>query len=182
MKFNGDEQQIIEKAKAIKLLLLDVDGILTDGKLYYSANGEELKGFNTLDGHGIKLLRQAGLEVGIVSGRDSTALQRRMDDLGIKLVYKGREDKLAVVNEIMDNLGLTADEIAFAGDDLPDLAVVNLVGLGITVPNAHCELKAVAQLETEAKGGSGAVREICDFLLQANGLYAKAVEQPLSSS
>ena len=121
MKFNGEEQQIIEAAKTVKLLLLDVDGILTDGKLYYSANGEELKGFNTLDGHGIKMLQQADIEVGIVSGRDSAALQQRADDLGIKLLYKGREDKMTVVKEIMDNRSIVADEIAYAGDDLPDL-------------------------------------------------------------
>ena len=181
MKFNGEEQQIIEAAKTVKLLLLDVDGILTDGKLYYSANGEELKGFNTLDGHGIKMLQQAGIEVGIVSGRDSAALQQRADDLGIKLLYKGREDKSTVVKEIMDYRNVVADEIAYAGDDLPDLAVVRMAGLGITVPNAHCEVRASAQLETEATGGSGAVREICDFLLQTQGHYAQAIKQSLGS-
>ena len=181
MKFNGEEQQIIEAAKTIKLLLLDVDGILTDGKLYYSANGEELKGFNTLDGHGIKMLQQAGIEVGIVSGRDSAALQQRADDLGIKLLYKGREDKITVVKEIMDNRNVVADEIAYAGDDLPDLAAVRMAGLGITVPNAHGEVRASAQLETEAAGGSGAVREICDFLLQTQGHYAQAIKQSLGS-
>ena len=177
MKINGDRQQITEIAKAIRLLLLDVDGILTDGKLYYSALGEELKGFNTLDGHGIKLLRRAGIEIGIVSGRESAALQRRLDDLEIDLIYIGREDKLAVVEEILERQGLTANEIAYAGDDLPDLAAVELAGLGITVPNAHSEVKLVAQLETEAVGGSGAVREICDFLLQSKGLYEKVIEQ-----
>ena len=177
MKFNGDKQQITELAKNVRLLLLDVDGILTDGKLYYSAQGEELKAFNTLDGHGIKLLRQSGIEVGIVSGRDSKALQRRVDDLGIALVYKGREDKHTVVEEIMRNQGLMASDIAYAGDDLPDLAAIELSGLGITVPNAHSEVKLVAQLETDTVGGSGAVREICDFLLKAQNLYGKVIEQ-----
>jgi 3-deoxy-D-manno-octulosonate 8-phosphate phosphatase (KDO 8-P phosphatase) len=182
MKFNGDEQEIIEIAKAIKILLLDVDGILTDGTLYYSANGEELKAFNSLDGHGIKLLQQAGIEVGIISGRDSAALQRRADDLGIQLLYKGREDKVSVIVEIMSNLKLQNHEIAYAGDDLPDLPVVRPAGLGIAVPNAHSEVRATAQIETEATGGEGAVREICDFLLQANDLYVKVIDRYMNEA
>ncbi|MBL4820654.1 MAG: HAD hydrolase family protein [Gammaproteobacteria bacterium] len=176
MKFNGDKQEITRRAKAIRILLLDVDGILTDGNLYYSAQGEEIKVFNTLDGHGIKLLGRVGIKVGIVSGRDSAALARRADELGLDLIYKGREDKLTVVEEIMRNLDLDISAIAFAGDDLPDLAVISRAGLGITVPNAHREVKNAALLETEATGGAGAVREICDYLLQAQGHYAEIIE------
>ena len=175
MKFNGKQSKITHCAKAIKLLLLDVDGILTSGQLYYSANGEELKVFNSLDGHGIKLLQQSGIEVGIVSGRKSAALIERAENLKINILYLGREDKVTVVKEILKNHDLSSSEIAFAGDDLPDLPVVLLAGLGITVPNAHAELRKAAQIETEALGGAGAVREICDFLLLAQGHYENII-------
>lgn len=171
MNFTGDKQAIIERAKRIKLLLLDVDGVLTDGKLYYSGNGEELKAFNTLDGHGIKLLQRASIQTGIVSGRNSAALVKRASELGIEILYRGREDKLLAVEEIMGEYSLELSDIAFAGDDLPDLPAIQQVGLGISVPNAHAEIRAAAQLETEKPGGSGAVRDICDFLLQAQGFY-----------
>ncbi|MFM1895367.1 MAG: hypothetical protein RLZZ385_441 [Pseudomonadota bacterium] len=166
MQFNGNQQQVTKAAAQIRMLLLDVDGVLTDGRLYVTANGEEMKVFHTLDGHGIKLLQQAGIPVGIISGRDSPALARRAHELGIKLLYKGREDKLAVVEEILaDHADLQLSALAYAGDDLPDLPVIEAVGLGITVPNAHPSVKQVALLQTSAPGGCGAVREICDFLL-----------------
>jgi len=175
MKFNGNKQKITDSAGDIGLLLLDVDGVMTDGRLHYGASGEELKVFNTLDGHGIKMLQRAGVEVGIISGRDSAPLDRRARDLGIRMLYKGREDKLNVLQEIIGTGDLESSAIAFAGDDLPDLAVMKLVGLAITVPNAHQEIRSMADLETENTGGNGAVREICDFLLQAKGLYEQVL-------
>jgi 3-deoxy-D-manno-octulosonate 8-phosphate phosphatase (KDO 8-P phosphatase) len=179
MIFQQDKEQILSLAQAIKLLLLDVDGVLTDGKLYVGESGEQLKVFNTLDGHGIKLLQKAGIQVGIISGRDSAALLRRASELGIGLLYRGREDKAAVLQEIISNLELGEDEVAYAGDDLPDLAVIDRVGLGISVPNAHPEVRNAADMLTESRGGEGAVREICDFLLQANGLYEQIVIESL---
>lgn len=175
MIFQQDKAQILGQAQSVKLLLLDVDGILTDGKLYVGETGEQFKAFNTLDGHGIKLLQKAGIQVGIISGRDSAALLQRASELGIKLLYRGREDKSAVLREITANLELEENEIAYAGDDLPDLAVIDRVGLGISVPNAHPEVRNAADMLTENPGGEGAVREICDFLLQANGLYDQII-------
>jgi len=179
MIFQQDKEQILKQARAVKLLLLDVDGVLTDGKLYVGESGEQLKVFNTLDGHGIKLLQKAGIPVGIISGRDSAALLRRASDLGIEILYRGREDKGTVLQEITANQSIQNNEIAYAGDDLPDLAVIKAVGLGISVPNAHPEIRNSAEIVTEHQGGEGAVREICDFLLQANGLYDKIIADSL---
>lgn len=168
MRFNLDADTLRQKARRIRLLLLDVDGVLTDGCIYMTAQGEEMKVFNTLDGHGIKQLQRAGVAVGLVSGRDSAALVRRATDLAIGLVYRGREDKLVAIQEILaDRPDLTLEAVAYAGDDVPDLPAITAVGLGITVPNAHASVRAVAQLETERPGGHGAVRDICDFLLAA---------------
>ncbi len=177
MKFNGDAAKISQRAKAIKLFLLDVDGILTDGRLFYSEKGEETKVFNTLDGHGIKMLQSTGVEVGVISGRNCAALTRRLTDLGIKLQFLGREEKLAAFVEIQASRNLTVSEIAFAGDDWPDLPVMNSCGLSFTVPNAHAEVRRAAALESEACGGQGAVREMCDFLLQASGQYHEILER-----
>ena len=179
MIFQRDKALILNQAKAVTLLLLDVDGVLTDGRLYIGESGEQLKVFNTLDGHGIKLLQKAGIPVGIISGRDSAALLRRASDLGIELLYRGREDKAAVLQEITANSALRNEQVAYAGDDLPDLAVLKAVGLGISVPNAHPEVRNAAGLLTERPGGEGAVREICDFLLQAKGLYDQVIADSL---
>ena len=121
-------KSVIDAAQKIKLLLLDVDGVLTDGKLYYGNSGEEMKGFDIQDGLGIKLLQKGNIQVGIITGRISSLLQRRADELGISPVIQGREDKLTALNELLPSLGITLDEIAFIGDDLPDLAVIKRVG------------------------------------------------------
>ncbi|MCB1670126.1 MAG: HAD-IIIA family hydrolase [Gammaproteobacteria bacterium] len=181
MIFQIDEQTAKQKARNVRMLLLDVDGVLTDGKLYVGSSGEVLKVFNSLDGHGIKMLKRTGIEVGIISGRDSPALSWRAAELGIQLLYKGREDKLAVLEEITSNGTCSNDQIAYAGDDLPDLAVMTRVGLAISVPNGHQEARQRADLLTETVGGNGAVREICDFLLQAQGNYQQSIEQAVDS-
>jgi 3-deoxy-D-manno-octulosonate 8-phosphate phosphatase (KDO 8-P phosphatase) len=178
MIFNTDPKEITLRANAIQLLLLDVDGVLTDGRLFFSERGEELKIFNSLDGHGIKLLQNAGIKTGIISGRNSLALTRRLDELRITLRYLGREDKSTAFDEIMQSMQLHAEAIAYAGDDLPDLPLIRRCGLGIAVPNAHTEVRRAALMETESGGGSGAVREICDFLLQVQGKYPKLLEHP----
>lgn len=182
MIFQQDKARILQRAQSIKLLLLDVDGVLTDGRLYISDSGEQLKVFNTLDGHGIKLLQRSGVEVGIISGRDSQALCRRATDLGISLLYRGREDKTEVLREITAERGLDDDEIAFVGDDLPDLGVIDRVGLGISVPNAHPEVLRIADILTERRGGEGAVREVCDFLLQVSGAYQRIIAHSLAKT
>lgn len=170
MHLNVTQEQAIESARKIKLLLLDVDGILTDGRLYFSNSGEESKAFHSLDGHGIKMLIGAGIPVGIITGRDSNIVSRRAADLGIDILYQGREDKSDVLHEISADRGYPLDAVGYAGDDLPDLPVLQAVGLGFSVPNAHPSVQSAAQLITSRRGGEGAVREITDFILSAQGV------------
>ena len=170
-------EDILSAAKNIKLLLLDVDGVLTDGKLYYGNSGEELKAFNIQDGLGIKLLQQGGIQVGIITGRVSALLQRRADELGISPVIQGREDKLTALRELLQSLNLGLYEIAFMGDDLPDLSVINTVGLGITVANASSTLTSEAAWQTRRSGGDGAVREAAEMILKAQNKFDTLLEQ-----
>ena len=158
---------VIKAAKKIKLLLLDVDGVLTDGRLYYGNNGEEMKAFNIQDGLGIKLLQRAEVQVGIITGRVSTLLERRATELGIHPVVQGREDKLTALQELMQTMDINLDEIAFVGDDLPDLAVIRRVGLGITPANGNSALSSQAHWQTSKRGGDGAVREVAEMILCA---------------
>lgn len=158
---------IIEAAKNIKLVLLDVDGVLTDGRLYYGNSGEELKAFDIQDGLGIKLLQKGGVKVGIITGRRSALLQRRAEELAISPLVQGREDKWLALNEMMQDLGVSLEEIAFVGDDLPDLAVIKRVGLGITPANGSHIVASQADWQTKNSGGDGAVREIAELILSA---------------
>ncbi len=158
---------ILAAAKKIKLLLLDVDGVLTDGRLYYGNSGEELKAFNIQDGLGIKLLQRGGIQVGIITGRRSTLLERRAEELTISPIIQGREDKWSALNEILEGMDISPEEIAFMGDDLPDLAVINRVGLGVTPANANSAVANQAHWQTEKCGGDGAVREVAELILGA---------------
>ena len=167
MIFSNSEEQAIESASKVRLLLLDVDGILTDGRLYFSNSGEESKAFHSLDGHGIKMLMLAGIPVGIITGRESNIVTKRAADLGIDILYQGREDKIDVLKEIITNKGIDAHAIAYAGDDLPDLPVLQAVGLSFSVPGAHPDVKGAVSAITARGGGEGAVREITDFILNA---------------
>jgi 3-deoxy-D-manno-octulosonate 8-phosphate phosphatase (KDO 8-P phosphatase) len=160
---------VIKAAQKIKLILLDVDGVLTDGRLYYGNNGEELKAFDIQDGLGIKLLQKGDIEVGIITGRSSKLLTRRTEELGIELVVQGREDKLTALNEILEGRAIDLEEIAFIGDDLPDLAVIRRVGLGITPANGNHLVASQALWQTKKGGGQGAVREVAELILNAQG-------------
>ena len=162
-------QNITRKAEKIKLLILDVDGVLTDGKLFFDEQGKEYKSFHARDGLGLKLLRQTGVEVAVISGRKSVSVALRMKNLGIKYVYQGQEDKIAAFNEILENLAINPEQIAHMGDDLPDLPIMCRVGLSIAVDDANVAVKDYADWCTDLPGGSGAVREVCDFILQAQG-------------
>ncbi|MDX2464623.1 MAG: HAD-IIIA family hydrolase [Porticoccus sp.] len=166
-----NNQKLLNRAKVIRLLLLDVDGVLTDGSLYYGNNGEELKAFNIQDGLGIKLLQRNGIQVGIITGRSSILLTRRAAELGIELVVQGREDKLAALKETLketqEDQNYQMHEIAFLGDDLPDVAVIRQVGLGVAVANAREFVVQNAHWQTSTKGGHGAVRELAEMILQA---------------
>lgn len=161
--------EVLAKAAAVKLLALDVDGVMTDGKLLFSAQGDELKAFNILDGLGIKLLMQAGIEIAVITGRSSPLTEKRMRDLGIPHLLQGREDKRTALLELTGSRELAPEHIAYMGDDLPDLSAIQYAGFGITVPNGHWYVRQHADYCTTASGGNGAVREVSDLILAAQG-------------
>jgi 3-deoxy-D-manno-octulosonate 8-phosphate phosphatase (KDO 8-P phosphatase) len=159
---------ILRSAADIELLVLDVDGVMTDGRLVYDADGREQKVFNVRDGYGIKAVQTAGVRVAVISGRDSRPVSVRMAELGIQHVILGRDDKLAALEELIAQLGITSlQRVAYVGDDLPDLPAVRAAGLGLTVADGHARVKQAAEAVTRLAGGQGAVREICDLLLAA---------------
>jgi 3-deoxy-D-manno-octulosonate 8-phosphate phosphatase (KDO 8-P phosphatase) len=170
-------QQHLEKLGRIRLLLLDVDGVMTDGRIIYDAEGQEIKQFHVRDGLGIRLLLQAGINVGVVTGRRSEALMHRCRDLGIGLIYAGVSDKSALLEQILAQTAVAAENIAFAGDDLVDLPLMRRVGLSIAVADAHEIVKAQADLITTAPGGAGAVREICEALLKSQGRWESVLQE-----
>jgi 3-deoxy-D-manno-octulosonate 8-phosphate phosphatase (KDO 8-P phosphatase) len=163
--------ELIEKAKKLKLLILDVDGVLTDGKLFFDNEGNEYKSFHARDGHGIKLLRQSGVEVAIISGRKSNSVALRMKSLGIEYVYQGYENKISAFNEIIEKIGISPEQAAHVGDDVLDLPLMIRVGLAIAVQDANFAVKQHAHWCTELAGGCGAVREVCDFIMRAQGRF-----------
>jgi len=150
---------------AIQLLVLDVDGVLTDGRLYYGARGETLKVFHVHDGHGIVMLRRAGIEVAVLSGRRSAAVRARCRELGVRHLHQGVADKGARLAQLLQRLRIPARACACVGDDLPDLPVMRAVALSFAVADAHREVRRAAHVVTRAPGGRGAVREVCDHLL-----------------
>lgn len=158
-----------EKLKRIELVLLDVDGVLTDGSIVYDDHNTETKTFNAKDGLGIRLLMDAGVGVGIVTGRAAPALRHRCANLGITLIFDGVKDKGAVLSDIVRKTGVAAEHIAFVGDDLPDLPLLKKVGTAVAVADAHPFVRSHAHLVTRAAGGRGAVREICEAILEARG-------------
>lgn len=155
-----------------RALVLDVDGVLTDGRLYYGARGESLKVFHVRDGHGIKAVAKAGITIAIISGRKSSHVAKRARDLGIRHVFQGVADKIVVLEKLAAKLGLPLEHVVAVGDDAPDAPVLAAVGLGIAVADAHDDARAAAQLVTRNPGGHGAVREVCDWLLAARGTRA----------
>lgn len=172
MRFNIEEDTIRALASQISVLLLDVDGVLTDGKLLFSSSGEELKAFCSLDGHGIKMLLRAGLQVGIITGRTSTIVENRCRDLGITLVLQGQEDKAAALQSILAAQNVGLQRVAYVGDDIPDWPVLEQVGLSFSVPSGHPFVTERVAAVADFPSGGGAVREICDFLLKARGSEA----------
>jgi len=156
----------------LKAAIFDVDGVLTDGRIYIGEQGESFKAFSTLDGHGLKLLAEAGITPLIITGRDSPAVRRRVADLGLKHAAYGARDKLAVAQPMLDALGLQWAEVAAMGDDWPDLPLMTRAGFACAPAQAHAEVRAIAHYITQAAGGHGAARECCDLMLQACGRYA----------
>lgn len=168
--------ELLLKAQGLRVVFLDVDGVLTDGGLYLSEGGESFKRFNTLDGHGLKLLRMAGITPAVISGRDSPALRARLQALGIGHAHFGAEDKRPAAEATLQALGLDWSAAAAMGDDWPDLPVMRRAALSCAPPNAHAEVRARADHVTLAGGGHGAVRELCDLLLIASGCYASVLQ------
>ena len=156
-----------QKLASIKLLAMDVDGVLTDGGMYYSEHGDELKKFNTRDGKGIELLRNAGIKTAFITSEKTQIVERRAAKLRIDELYQGVEDKLSALQQIMSKYGLNYDEVAYIGDDINDLQVLQTVGLAITVADGLPENQNIAHYVTKAKGGEGAVREIATLILEA---------------
>jgi 3-deoxy-D-manno-octulosonate 8-phosphate phosphatase (KDO 8-P phosphatase) len=164
--------ELLLKAQGIRAAIFDVDGVLTDGRIYISERGEEFKAFSTLDGHGLKLLGQGGITVIVITGRDSAAVRRRVADLGIVHAVYGAHDKLAAAASVMKTLQVGWEALAVMGDDWPDLPLMTRAAFACAPANAHAEAKAVAHHVTAAAGGHGAARECCDLLLTAAGRYA----------
>ncbi|MEJ5339766.1 MAG: KdsC family phosphatase [Aquificaceae bacterium] len=164
-----------ERASKIRLFLLDVDGVLTDGRLYYTSRGEEIKVFNVRDGLGIKLAQKAGIRMGVISGRKSRALINRMRELEIEEVHLGFNQKLPVLENIMERLSLSSENVAFLGDDYVDLPLLKRVGFPMVVPDAPEDIKKHALYVTLSKGGHGAVREAIEFLLKLRGQWEEVI-------
>ncbi len=173
----GVPQYLLERLRAIKLLLLDVDGVLTDGGLIYHDDGSESKVFDVKDGHGIKLLQRAGVEVGLLTGRYSRAVMHRARDLGIDLVLEGVRNKIKAYNEILKQKELTDKEVAFMGDDLVDIPVLKRVGLAIAVPDACQDIFPYVHYTTRHSGGKGACREVCEMILKAQDKWSSVTDR-----
>ena len=163
-------------AQGVRVAFFDVDGVLTDGGIYYSDEGETLKRFNTLDGHGLKLLQKGGITPAVITGRDSAPLRKRLEALGVAHVHYGTEQKLPAAEATLKALGLGWAQAAAIGDDWPDLPVMRRCAFAAAPPQAHAEVKAIARHVTHAAAGLGAAREFCDLLLVASGRYAQLLE------
>ncbi|MFG1174104.1 3-deoxy-manno-octulosonate-8-phosphatase KdsC [Erwiniaceae bacterium CAU 1747] len=170
-------QQVMAQAQQIKLLICDVDGVMSDGVIYQGNNGEELKAFNVRDGYGIRCLLTSDVEVAIITGRRAKLLEDRCVTLGITHLYQGQSDKTLAFRELLDKLALNASQVAYIGDDLIDWPVMAQVGLSVAVADAHPVLLPKANYVTRIAGGRGAVRELCDLILIAQGTFDKAIGQ-----
>jgi 3-deoxy-D-manno-octulosonate 8-phosphate phosphatase (KDO 8-P phosphatase) len=164
-------QDAIERARAVKLIIFDVDGIMTDGTLYLADDGQEIKGFNSLDGHGLKMLKNSGVELAIITGRVSQLVSHRARNLGITHLHQGAHEKLPVYRQLLDDLNISPEQTAYMGDDVVDLPVMRRSGLAVTVPAAPDLVKAHSHLITRREGGHGAVREACEYIMRAQGSF-----------
>jgi len=163
-------KDIFDKAARIRLIIFDVDGVLTDGSLFIGDDGQEYKAFNSRDGHGIKMLKKYDIEVAIITGRTSKVVEHRMANLGVEHVYQGKLEKLPVYEELAAKLGIPAGETAYVGDDVVDLPVMRRVGLAIAVQDAHPLVRAHSHWQTPSPGGRGAARDVCEMLMEAKGV------------
>ena len=180
MRYKGSEEETRELAAGIKLLILDVDGVLTNGGLIVHDDGKESKVFHVHDGHGIRLVQRAGIEVALLTGRRSAVVAHRARDLEIRIVVQGTKDKLASYREILKERQLTDRDVAYVGDDLVDIPVLRRVGLAVAVADAAPSVHSYCHITTQNGGGQGAVREVCNLLLQAQGLWQEVTAPYLS--
>jgi 3-deoxy-D-manno-octulosonate 8-phosphate phosphatase (KDO 8-P phosphatase) len=176
----SEQNDAIARAARIRLMIFDVDGVLTDGSLHFGPDGEMMKTFNVLDGHGMKLLQAAGVTTAIISARQSPIVLRRAADLGITHVMQGIHDKREAFEELLRATQTDAQHCGFVGDDVIDLPILTRVGFAASVPNGHIEVRSRVHYVTQAGGGRGAVRELCDFILRAQGSYEAAIASYLS--
>ncbi len=163
---------LTQKLRDIRLLVCDVDGVLSDGKVFYSANGDEIKNFNIKDGLGIKLLQKLGIEVAIITGRDSPMVARRAQELGVSKLYQGKRNKIASFEELLSELALSDAQVAYAGDDLPDLPLLKRCGIAIAPADAAPQIRQIADIVTQQKGGEGCVREFVDLLIDSRDAWS----------
>ena len=169
-------QPVYAKAQRIRLAVFDVDGVLTDGSLYLTDAGEEIKAYNSLDGHGLKMLRESGVELAIITGRTSRSVELRAASLGIDLLFQGVADKAQAFAQLIAARALDAAATAYMGDDVVDLPVLTRCGLALSVPHAPLIVRQHADYVTQAQGGRGAVREVCDLIMHAQGTLARSLE------
>ncbi len=172
-----DLSAVENRAARVRLLLMDCDGVLTDGRLWLLENGDERKSFNVKDGLGLELFHRAGLQTGIISGRTSSALERRARDLGVAFVRQGAQDKILVFEELIAQAGVAESEVAFVGDDLADIVIMRRSEFGVAVADAAAETRSIAHYVTRANGGEGAVREVVEIILKAQGRWADLVRE-----
>ena len=164
-----------KSALPVKLVIFDIDGVMTDGSLFFDDEGREYKAFNSLDGHGLKMLKQTGIELAIITGRESQVVVHRAKNLGIAHIYQGVNQKLMAYRHLLAKLGLQPDQTAYMGDDVVDLPVMTRCGLAISVPSAPEEVQQYAHVVTRREGGHGAVREACEFIMKAQGTYTDLI-------
>ncbi len=168
---------LADKIGKVKVLILDVDGVLTDGRIVISDDGQETKCFNVRDGHGLKMIRRAGVEVMFLTGRKSRVVEHRARELGVERLYQGALDKLAVLQEILNSTGLSPGQVAYMGDDIVDLPVLRRAGFSVTVSDAHEDVLKAVDLVTKNPGGRGAVREVCEIILKVQGKWEGLMER-----
>ncbi len=172
--YGNVDESILEKAKAVRLFVCDIDGVFSDGRIYLGNQGEELKAFHTKDGYGIKALGASGVDVAVITGRQSNIVQTRMSALNVKHIVQGEENKLPALKNIIASLGLSKENVAYIGDDMPDFECMDFVGFSIAVNDAHPSILNLADYTTFTKGGFGAVREVCDMIMQTQNTLANA--------
>ncbi len=172
-------KDILARAAQIKLLIFDVDGVLTDGRLIFGDDGQEYKAFHSRDGHGMKMLQNSGVAVGIITGRTSKVVEHRMTNLGIEHVYQGKLEKLPAFEELVAKLGLKAEQVAYMGDDVVDLPIMLRVGLAVATKDAHALVSRHAHWQAPHNGGQGAARDLCELIMEAQGTLDAAMQRYL---